>query len=510
MEQRCLKTNVFVNDTIFSDSTEQAIDIDFTLPDYCPDISKIFKCQSSPHISSKGINGKNITVDGNIIITLLYADRGGKLCSYEYNYPFSKNIEMPAEGVGANLACKIRNEYINCRAVTGRKVDIHGAVGIFVKVFKRRTTEIISDYDDCNVELRRSITPATVPMGYAEKYLSVEEDIRISDSQPAVRSILRSDASSCIKETKVINDKAVVKGELTVCVLYCPENGSNPQSVKTVIPFSQIVEVDGITDVCTCDCRSDIAFFEIKPRMSSSGECKSFTLTAKILLTCEGYCGNDIAVVLDAFSRKYQAEITRNKVCFEKITHNISETYHCKKSISLDEEIASVVDLWCTVQNITTKFENDCMLIYGTLIAGMIVCVAEGSSVYCEKPIEFEYKYPLNRVLLSPHCEPQIEILSCGYTITGASNVELRVDLGVNAAIYEKQDLSLISELTLDETQLNKRTRKGAMTIYFPSNNECVWDIARIYNASVEEIMRINELESENLTAGRMILVPVM
>ena len=53
MEQKVLKTNVYVNETIFSDNSEVAIDIDFTLPDYCQDISKIFKCQSVPRISSK-------------------------------------------------------------------------------------------------------------------------------------------------------------------------------------------------------------------------------------------------------------------------------------------------------------------------------------------------------------------------------------------------------------------------------------------------------------------------
>ena len=43
MEEKILKTDVFVNDTVFNESTEQPIDVDFTLPDFCPDISKIFK-----------------------------------------------------------------------------------------------------------------------------------------------------------------------------------------------------------------------------------------------------------------------------------------------------------------------------------------------------------------------------------------------------------------------------------------------------------------------------------
>ena len=510
MEQKCLKTSVYLNDTVYSDSAEQAIDVDFTLPDYCPDISKIFKCRAVPRISSKGIEGKNITVEGSVCITILYADKEENLCSYEYMYPFVKNLEMPNECVGANLCCKYKCEYINCRAVTGRKVDIHGAVGIYIKVFKRKCADVISDYDDMNIELRRGVAPATVPMGYAEKYLMVEEEIRIGQSQPIIKNILRYDANTCIKETKVINDKAVVKGELAVSILYCPEGGGNPQSVKTVIPFSQIVDVEGITEICRCDTKSDIAFLEVKPRISGSSETKCFSLTAKILLTCEAFCGNDIAVVLDAFSRKYHTEIVRNKVNFEKITSNISEVYHCKKKIELEENIASVVDLWCNIQSCTTKFENCNMVICGTLVAGMILCNENDNALYYEKPIDFEYKYPVNCELGIPHSEPQLEIISCAYTITSSNCIEIRIELGINAAIYEKREMSLIADMSLDETRLLERKGKSALTVYFPCGNECVWDIARIYNASVDEIMRINNLESEELIAGKMILVPVI
>ena len=47
------------------------------------------------------------------------------------------------------------------------------------------------------------------------------------------------------------------------------------------------------------------------------------------------------------------------------------------------------------------------------------------------------------------------------------------------------------------------------MTVYFTTADECVWDIARIYNASVDEIMSINALEDSCLKQGTMILVPL-
>ncbi len=510
MNDKALKTSVYVNDTVFCDSAEVAIDVDFTLPDYCPDISKIFKCKAVPRISSKGVNGKNINLEGSVCLTLLYCDKDGRLSSYEYQYPFSKNLEMAEECATANIACRIRTEYINCRAVTSRKVDIHGAAGISIKVFKRKCTDIISDFDDDNIELRRGIAPATVPMGYAEKYLIVEEEIKIGEGQPAIKNILRFDANSSVKETKIIKDKAVVKGELTVSILYCAEDIKTPQCVKTVLPFSQIIDVTGITEECLCDTKSEIAFIDVKPRSSVTGENKSFSLTSKLLLTCEAYCSNDIAVVLDAFSRKYQSDIKRNKVCFEKITHNISEVYHCKKNIEMDEDVTSVIDLWCNVQSNTTRFEKENMIICGTIVVGMIVCNSDGNAVYCEKPIDFEYKYPLNTVLNTPHCEPQLEILSCGYTLTSSNNAEIRIELLINAAVYEKRELSLISDMSIDSEHIVERKNKASLIVYFCTDGDCVWNIAQNYNASVDEIMKINSLEKDELTEGKMILVPIL
>ena len=509
MEEKILKANVFVNDTVFNDSTEQPIDVDFTLPDYCPDISKIFKCRAVSRISSKSMNGKNITVDGSVTITVLYCGSDGQLCSYEYQYPFSKNLEMSEECAGGNLCVRSKCEYINCRAVTGRKVDIHGAVGIFVRVFRRKSTEIISDIDDCNIQQRRGSAPATVPMGYTEKYLMVEEDIQIGQGQPSVQRILRYDAKPCVRESKIINDKIVVKGDMAVWILYSPEEGSAPQSVKTVIPFSQLVDMEGITDSCRCDTKSDVAFLEIKPR-TSEGDIKCLSLTAKLLLCCEAFCDNEITVVLDAFSRKYEANMSLEKISFESICENVSETFHCKKNIELDEAVSSVSDLWCDIQSVSTKFENGNMIISGTLVACLLTCNEGGSASYFEKPIDFEYKYALKQGIDNLRCSPEIDIASCGYTITASNTVELRIDLGINAAVYECRTLPLITDIKIDESKPRAHNSKCAMTIYFTAEKECVWDIAKHYNASVDEIMKINDLNDECLPENKMILIPAV
>ena len=125
------------------------------------------------------MNDKTVA-KGEMALTVLYCAEGLKAPQVlKTNLPFSQIIEMPGiteicECDSTNLAVSSKCEYINCRAVTGRKVDIHGAVSLNIRVFKRCSNQIVSDYDDSNVELKRMIAPATVPIVYREKYLAIE------------------------------------------------------------------------------------------------------------------------------------------------------------------------------------------------------------------------------------------------------------------------------------------------------------------------------------------------
>ena len=509
MDNKALKTGVFYNQNIFCDTLEQPVDVDFTLPDYCPDISKIFKCKATARITSKGVNGKTVSVDGMVIITLLYCDKDNKICSFEYLYPFNKTKETPNECDDANLCATVRCDYLNCRAVTGRKVDIHGAVSVKLRVFKRKTNQIVSDYDGDCVELKRSVAPATVPMGYNEKYLVLEEEINIGNTAPLIESILRYDAVPNINECKVINDKVVVKGEMAVAVIYMSDSVKIPQILKQTFPFSQIVEMSGVTELCKCDVVPEVASLEIKPFANLSGECKCVSVNAKILLKCESYCVNEIAVIEDAFSTKYQTVIKKSSLEFSKICENINEKCNFKNNIELNENITSVVDIWGEVSSKKVKFQDGKLCLSAVVLIGMMVCDEDENVLFCEKPIDFEWNYVLKCDCQNPTINPNIDISTLNFTILTANCLEVRAELCVSGAVYEKTNIQLLSDMSVDTENAIKKNKKGGMIVCFTGDGKCVWDIARKYNASTKEIIQINGLESEDLCGKKMILVPI-
>lgn len=507
MEQKNLKTSVFSLDTVFCESAEQPIDIDFTLPDYYVDISKILKCRAISRISSKSINGSSAAIEGCVTVTVIYCGNDNCISSYEYQYPFSKSFDTSINTEGCIISAKTKCEYINCRAVTGRKIDVHGAVGIYVTIKKRKLTDVISDCDDCNIELLRDSVPATVPMGCAEKYLLIEEEIELGTSQPDIRCVIRYDAEAVITDSKILAGKSVVKGDLKLKLLYAPEENTAPQTIRYQIPFSQLIEIDGISDECDCESKVSIAHLEVKPRVSASGECRQLMLTAKLLITSECCCNNDVPVIVDAYSKKYEADICKNEICFDKIIENINQSFNCKKNIEFSEgSLQEVSDMWCEVKTESVKFGDNAMCVRGVVTAYIIACDSKQIPVFYEKTIDFEYTHPMN-ISGEFKCSPEITVTSANYTLTGECNMELRIELNICASIYKCSNLPLITDIKINDGKPIFKNN-SAMTVYFASAGEKVWDIARRYFADVEELKQINEIADDILASDKMILIP--
>lgn len=508
MEQKNLKTGVFSLSTVFCESAEQPIDIDFTLPDYYADISKILKCRAVSRISSKSVNGNHISIDGCVTVTVIYCGADNCVSSYEYQYPFSKNFDTGTSTEGCMLSVKTKCEYINCRAVTGRKIDIHGAAGIYVTLTRRHLTNVISDCDDCNIELLRDNVPATVPMGMADKYLLIEEEIELGQGQPDIRCVIRYDAAATITDTKIMAGKSVVKGEMAVKILYAPDGSGSPQSVRYQVPFSQLIEIEGITDACDCESKVSIAHLEIKPRVTATGQCRNLMLTAKLLITSECCCNNDVAVIVDAYSRKYEAEINKNDICFNKICDTINQNFSCKKNFEFSEgTLSSVCDMWCEVHTDTVKFCDGMMCVCGEVTAFIIAQDSEMIPVFYEKTINFEYNHPMNTDG-EFKCTPTVTVTGANYTITSECSMELRVELNICAAIYKCNKMPLITDIKINDSKPITKKNYAAMTVYFASAGEKIWDIARHYFADVEELKQINEISDDTISLDKMILIP--
>ncbi len=507
MSENLLKTSVYTNEVVFSETLEQPIDADFSLPDYYPDIRKVLKCKAIPRITNKNLSGNNLSFDGVVSVTIFYCDDNGKINAFEYSSTFEKSKELGNDVENARITVTPKCEYINCRAISNRKIDIHGAISISVIAQKKISTEIISDIEDKNIEILRDFLPATSPTGYAEKYILIEEECEIGDENGG-DIILRYDADAKIGECKTTNGKVIVKGEV-VFNLRFSANGEI-KCMQNQIPFSQILDIETIGENCEAETEAIICFLDAKPKTDKEGKFKSVALNIKLLLSAETYCVDDIPIIIDAYSRKKKSEVSKNNISVKKMIKKINEVFSCKKKIDIEEgNISSVIDNWCDIKITGTKISDKTAVINGNVIASFITSDTDNTSRYFEKIIEFEYKYSIDTDYNNLSISPKIYINSCGYTILGENSLEIRCELNVCASIFVCSNTEAVNNLKIYDTPNEYKPNDSAMVIYFASKGERLWDIAKKYCSSGNDIKKLNEMTEDKIPETLSLLIPI-
>lgn len=507
MELNLTKENICVNEQCYSDNLEHGVNFEVVMPDYCAAVQRILRSAIVPRITSKNHSAQALSIDGELCFSVLYLDEEGCLHCFEHNEPFSKNIPTDERGEGCRFTVEAKCGYFNAKAISPRRLEVNSVVQLSVKGVCKRTTQIISDIDCCDIFQNRGEAAATSPICSAEKNIIIEEELELGHTQPGIKRILRSCIVPSVGSYKIINQKVVVKGELRIDILYCADGRNRTEKFNATLPFSQIVDIEGINENCDCDIALQIISSDIKTRTGYDGETNSFLINAKLCINIDAVCNNEISVIYDAYSPKHKMELISVKTPISKIIDEICEVYICKKKIDFsDGDICGIVDLWCDCIIHNCHTTDSSVIIGGAVNVSMICENSAGEINFFERPIDFEYRYDAGELPQKVHCVPKVCVLNSGYSISGDNSLDIRVELQINASVYEDKILDVLSDIKIGDkcTLVNS---DYSMIIYYASCGETVWDIAKRFNTSPYEICNINEI-SDVLESDKTLLIP--
>ncbi len=508
MELKTVRQPLAVNETVYSGNGEIPVDEDFVLPDYYAEINKLLKCKVEGRVTSKSINTQSVTVDGHLCINILYCDKNGQLHSFEHITPISRSFDTSVEITGATVEAALKTEYANCRVVTERKVSVHGALSLSVKAVQQKKYDVVADITDNDIQIDRKEFPALNSIGNAEKNMLIEEELMLSPGQPPVEGVLRYCASPTVTEVKAVRNKAAVKGNLAVTVLY--RSGKQCAVYKCSVPFSQLLDIGGMNEDCICTAKAQLCYLEIAPA-KGDGEIRKMTLNAKLALCAQSYCDDKIPVIIDAYSTDYELSMKKTDMSIEKVLGHISDTYMFKNTLEFgDCDISNIIDSWTEIDIIGCTYKDGEI----TVNAGVNICILAANSDervgFYEKKVDMVYKKHTDfdcsgRIKCDTHFEP----VSVSFTLLSDSSVEYRIEYRVNLSLREENCLAMLTEINCDSKAPKVKRQDCSLIIYYAQSGERVWDIAKTYNSDVMQMREINSLTEDFIENNKRILIPL-
>ncbi|MEG2501045.1 MAG: DUF3794 domain-containing protein [Oscillospiraceae bacterium] len=503
MDLKVYKDLVTAAETVCETTAELPIETEILIPDYLPQVFKIVKCFVRLVILQKQMSASRMTADGYLRCIVYYQSESDQsLCQIEQKIPFTKQVEL-RDGDYHNWCAYVtgETEYLNCRAVNQRRIDIRGAYALSIKVSAGVEQEILTSISEMGTEQKLASISGARTVAIGEKLVTIEDSIAF-DIQPLM--ILDITCQSVVNEVKLISGKAVIKGDIKAEISYRTEPGYTVQKAVKVISFNEVLDMDGVNEECQ-------SFVFVEPTgctVLGGADAQAGTISVTAIISARAYQQNEYLAVCDAFSTVYETETKEKVIALENIVDNFIVQVQCIAEGDLPDENAQIIDVKASALPVEIIEADGELNVRGRAIAHIICINALGEIDCYDKTAE----YVLPKHYIGSLCNTNSTFIPSVQSVTArkaGAEMQANIVLSVQGLITTRVKATVIEHVEM----LNERQAANsniALRIYYAQAGEDIFDISKRYHVSPTVVSAINNTEQGVLQNKQQLLIPAL
>ena len=323
------------------------------------------------------------------------------------------------------------------------------------------------------------------------------------NSEEKVMEILKKEVRIINKDFKVSYNKVVAKAELSVKILYLTEEGKI-NYVEKIIPIMGFIDMENVTEENICELK--YCMKNILVKLNNTDE-NSIYLEVEVEISCYSYETKDIELVQDVYTPFSNIQYKQKTVKAMVGLQNVSDIYQLKEQIS-DSEISN-----SRIYNVSMTSSINNVKIAGTkaIYEGEVSVNILYESTEVTRIDKKEFKFPINYELniLEGMSEENLDIMVDveKYEISSQTdNIQINIDLNISTKMFKTIELNIIEDL--EEKELEDK-EEYSIIVYFVKAGDTLWNIAKKFRSTVENIKQINNIEDEDkLAINQQLFIP--
>ena len=486
--------------TVFREETLESI-----VPDACPDIQRIVDTEARVELGSREAQEGRAEVSGTVRASVLYLpEDGGGVRKLEIALPFVCTAEGPGIRGGCTVTAVPRVVSAETRSLNPRKVLTRVEVAAEVQVLAPGQRQIACGAmspPELGVEQLKQEEGTYGPVCTAEKPFPFADTLTIPASRPAAEELLCCRLSSECGEAKVIGSKLIFKGTVFLRLLYRAA-GDEVCTAVFELPFSQIMEAPEAGEGC------DVTI-EVTPLSAdcalAGGEGRELRAELELLAQAVLRARRPVTLLSDLYSTVYEGETEGEILPLEELVEQGVRRETVREVVETGVDVGTVCDVWVTVGRVSQSREGPRLKLEAEAEAAVLCRTAEGTLESVRR--RFTVACPLE---LGEGCQ-------CGWVCRVGQEVqaapvsgglELRFPLDFRYLAKRVRQTRVISAARLDQEQLRDRADQPSIVLRLSGTGERLWDVAKAYATTEQDICQANGLEEGNLPAGQLLLIP--
>lgn len=509
-----VKRHIHMNRRRGSVTSQMTLDDDFNVPDTMDDVEQLILDSGEIQIESAKNQGEKVAVKGKLNFRILYRTPSGQVMTLAGGIPFEENVNMPGLSESDYVQAGWELDDLNVGIINSRKLNVKALVTLKIQAETIYDAEAAVDVKfDGNVEtLKRTSTVAALGVRRKDTF-RVKEVLTLSGNKPDIDTLLWQDIKLRGVNTKPLDGKVHIDGELMVFAIYAGEDGQMPvQCMEESIPFSGEVELDESVEEMIPFITVRLVHKDMEVNPDSDGEMREISVDIVMELDMRLYEEEEMELLSDLYALDREILPDTGEACFDQIAARnlLKNKMQEKISLPVGQRILQICHSDGDVKIDEIQIGDGELSIDGVLEVRLLYLTADDASPVGASTEMLPFHMTAEVPSISPNSTYQIEpgIEQISAVMLGGDTVEIKGVITADILVLRQVCEQVILDIKEQPVNVEALKRMPGIVGYLVQPGDSLWKIARTFHTSVEDIMAANNLPDSAIHPGdKLILV---
>ena len=493
--ERHICTQLIEKSKSFSQIT---LDDDYIIRDNKPDVVRVIYSKGDVFVEDVKSGNQGLWITGKLRFSTLYQsdDENHRLESLTGEVPFQEKVVMDDLSDGDDVVANMEIEDLSVGIINSRKLAIRAVVNVSAKNLEEKDNSFVCNIEESGYEQKHTSFPVLCLLEHTKEHLRMQRELMLPNARSNIGQLTFYQVDFRNEEITLLNDSVQVKMDAQLWVLYRSESTGEYECYETTVPLSSEFDVSSV--------RGDEIFWstikplevEVEPRSDYDGENRMLGLDIVLSMELQIYREENCQLLQDAYAFDKELLMERETIPIHQLLMKNISKIRLMDQVQLEPNEQRILQICGSSGTITIdrvqKRENGLQL-EGILNIHILYTTTDDTTPFAHTSSQIPFEQFIEIDGFSEHAvywlNENIEQLQVN--LLEISEYEVKAVIQISALVLQKENVSniiSINESPLDSDALQKQP---GMIGYIRRDGEDLWDVAKKYHASTENMIEV-------------------
>ena len=474
------------------------LDDDYIIRDNKPDVIRIIYSRGNVLIDDIRAGNQGVWISGRLMFSTLYQsdDENHRLDSVNGIVPFQEKIIMDETEDSDEISIDVNVEDLSVGIINSRKLAIRALLNVSAKNLEEKEDEITGSISDSGYEQKTAEFPMLCLVENTKEQLRIQKEMILPNSRSNIGQLTFYQVDFRNEEISLTEDSVQVKTDAQIWVLYRSESSGEYECFETNVPLHGEFDVHML--------RGDEIFWakvqplevDLEPRSDYDGENRMLGLDLILSIEIQIYREENCSLLQDAYALDKELLIEPKSTPINQLLMKNISKIRLTEQEQLEPNQQRILQICGSCGHISIdhlqKRENG-LHVEGLLNVHILYNTTDdtmpfshtSSQIPFEQFIEIDDFDEDSTFWINQNVEQlQVNLLE-------ASEYEVKALLQIGVLALKQISISNICKIEERELDMDAIQKQPGMIGYIRREGEDLWDVAKKYHATTDNMIEI-------------------